>query len=257
MPHRELKNKPLIEAILEIRWRLESPTPGEEKDPHYKILLGRLFDRLQSQYPEHEPLPTASVPDELVGHIVQHRFRVAPNRWPLVQVGPGVLTCNETSDYCWPDFQKRACEAVLKLYDAHPKVADLKIESILLRYVDAVDFDYSKQNAFDFWRDNLKVDLRLPDNLFAETGVNRLPRSSAWQTMFRCENPRGQVQVSFATGQQHGQAAIVWETMVQSVGDDLPDMPDGFPRWLDSAHNVTSDWFFKLIEGDLERRFSQ
>jgi hypothetical protein len=40
-----------------------------------------------------------------------------------------------------------------------------------------------------------------------------------------------------------------------SAGDDLPAMPDGFPAWLDSAHNITSDWFFKLIEGELEKRF--
>ena len=146
-----------------------------------------------------------------------------------------MLTCNDTSDYCWPDFERRASDVVAKLYDAHPRVADLKIQSILLRYVDAVDFDYSRESAFDFWRDYLKVDLRFPENLFLETGVNRLPQRSAWQTTFRCENPRGQVQVSFATGQKHGQPAIIWETMVQSAGTDLPNMPEGFSAWLNSA----------------------
>jgi uncharacterized protein (TIGR04255 family) len=143
----------------------------------------------------------------------------------------------------------------VKLYDAHPKVADLKMQSVLLRYIDAVEFDYSKQSAFDFLKDKLKVELRLPDNLFANTDVDRLPRSFAWQTTFRCRSPSGRVQVSFATGQQNDRPAILWETTVLSVGDDVPAMPDGFPGWLDSAHNITSDWFFKLIEGELERRF--
>lgn len=255
MPRRELKNKPLVEAILEIRWRLVSLAPGEEKDPHYKLLLGRLYDRLQTQYPEHEQLPSASIPDELVGHIVQHQFRVAPKDWPLVQLGPGVLTLNETGKYIWSDFQQRTRDVVINLYAAHPKVADLHMHSILLRYIDAVEFDYSKQSVFDFLKNNLKVELRLPDNLFAETGVDRLPRSSAWQTMFRCQNPPGQVQVGFATGQKNSRPAILWETTVQSVGNDVPAMPGGFPAWLESAHTVTSDWFFKLIEGELERRF--
>jgi uncharacterized protein (TIGR04255 family) len=33
-------------------------------------------------------------------------------------------------------------------------------------------------------------------------------------------------------------------------------MPNDFEKWLDAAHAVTDDWFFKLIDGELERRFS-
>lgn len=91
MPSKVLKNKPLVEAILEVKWALTSPTPGVQIDPHYKILLGRLYDKVCEQYPEHEQLPTATVPDEIVGHTVQHRFRYAPNDWPLIQVGPGIF----------------------------------------------------------------------------------------------------------------------------------------------------------------------
>lgn len=256
MSHRELTNKPLVEAILEVRWQLTPSASGEEKDPHYQFLLGRLHERLQSLYPEHESLPAASIPDEMAGHMVQHRFRAASNAWPLVQVGPGVLTFNETSKYVWADFEQRAQEVVRKLYEAHPKVADLKMQTVLLRYVDAVEFDCSRQNVFEFLKNHLKVALHLPENLFVETGVERLPLGSAWQTSFRCLNPPGRVQVSFATGQKNERPAILWETTVQSAGGDLPVMPDGFPAWLDSAHAITSDWFFKLIEGELERRFS-
>jgi len=256
MPPHELKNKPLVEAIVEIRWKLTSSLPGEERDPHYKLLLGRLFDRLQGDYPEHEPLPTASIPDELVGHVVQHRFRVAPGEWPLVQVGPGIFTLNETSKYVWPDFQRRAVEAVIKLYDAHPKVADLKIHSLILRYIDAVEFDFSKENVFDFLRKYLKVELRLPPSLFEDTQIDSMPCSSIWQTTFRCQQPRGRVHVGLATGQRNDRPAVLWETTVQSVDTNLPHMPDSFPEWLEGAHRITHDWFFKLIAGELERKFS-
>jgi uncharacterized protein (TIGR04255 family) len=131
----------------------------------------------------------------------------------------------------------------------------LNIQSILLRYVDAVNFDHAQQNTFDFWREQLKVSVQLPNTLFSKTGVDSLPQNSALQTAFRCQNPRGQVRISFATGQKNDQPAIIWDTMVQSISDDLPNMPDGFSKWLDSAHSVTSDWFFKLIAGDLESRF--
>ncbi|MDP3964631.1 MAG: TIGR04255 family protein [bacterium] len=253
---KELKNKPLVEAILEVRWRLQGDPPGPQTDPHYKLLLGRLFDRMLKDYPEHEQLPTANIPDEMVGFMVQHRFRVAANSWPLIQVGPGVFTVNSTADYKWTDFRPRVLSAIDKLYDAHPKVGDLKITNLILRYIDAVDFDYGANNAFEFLKDKLKLNISLPDNLFEGTGVENKPNSLTWQCSFKCEKPRGIINIRFATGQKGDTPAVVWETMVQSTESDLPEMPKAFEGWLDAAHEIADDWFFKMIKGELERRFS-
>jgi len=64
------------------------------------------------------------------------------------------------------------------------------------------------------------------------------------------------INVRFATGKRKDIPAIVWDTTVESAGDDLPAMPRNFESWLDAAHDITDDWFFKMIEGELERRFS-
>jgi len=253
---KELKNKPLVEAILEVKWTLKGAKPGPQIDPHYKLFLGRLFDRLFTDYPAHEQLPTANMPDELVGHVVQHRFRTAPNEWPLVQIGPGIFTVNSTSDYTWSDFRPRAISAVEKLFDAHPKLDDLKISNIVLRYIDAIEFDHNSENAFEFLRDKLKIYISLPDNLFEDNSVNKMPKSLTWHSSFECQNPKGQITIRVANGQRNKKPAIVWETIVETSGSDLPKMPNIFEEWLDSAHSVTDDWFFKLIEGELERRFS-
>ncbi|MGA2619515.1 MAG: TIGR04255 family protein [Thermoguttaceae bacterium] len=263
MPRKDLKNKPLVEAILEIRWHLlplfkaegqaQMMVPG--RDPHYRLLLARLFDRLQGEYPVHEQLATANLPDDMLGQVVQHRFRSAKDEWPLVQVGPGVFTVNDTHGYTWTDFQQRAREAVVRLYDAHPSVAELRIQSLVLRYIDAVEYNYKEENAFAFLRDKMKLGVSLPDSLFQNTGVESRPQSFSWQAMFQCSKPPGAVHVSFATGQREDKPAILWETTVQSAGDDLPNMPDEFPGWFDAAHEITDEWFFKLIEGELERRF--
>lgn len=171
MSKKELKNKPLVEAILEIRWRLEGKAPAPQIDPHYKLLLGRLFDRMIGEYTEHEHLPSANIPDEMASHVVQHRFRVAKNSWPLIQVGPGIFTVNSTDDYKWTDFRPRVLSAINRLYDAHPKVDDLKISNIILWYIDAVDFDYNQNNSFDFLKDKLKLNILLPENLFEDTDI--------------------------------------------------------------------------------------
>ena len=94
----KLTHPPLIEAILEVRWQLQQQAPGVAVDPKYKLLVGRLYDRLSRDYPFYEPLPTASMPDEMLGYVVQHRFRTADGAWPLVQVGPGLVTLNDTRD---------------------------------------------------------------------------------------------------------------------------------------------------------------
>jgi uncharacterized protein (TIGR04255 family) len=253
---RVLKNKPLVEAILEVRWKLQGAPPGPQTDPHYKLLLGRLFDRIRTDYPDHEQLPTASIPDELMGHVVQHRFRVKANSWPLIQVGPGVLTVNSTSEYQWLDFRSRVLGGIAKLYDAHPRVGDLEITNLVLRYIDAVDFDYGVNNTFDFLREKLKLGVSLPPNLFNGTGVESRPNGLTWQCGFRCAKPQGLINIRFATGQRNNAPAVVWETTVESSCEDLPDVPQGFEEWLTAAHAVTDDWFFKMIEGELERRFS-
>jgi len=256
MSKKELKNKPLVEAILEIRWKLKGASPGPQIDTHYKLLLGRLFDRMVGEYPEHEQLPTANIPDEMVGHVVQHRFRVVANSWPLIQVGPGIFTVNSTADYKWTDFRPRVLSAIKKLYDAHPKTNDLRISNIILRYINAVDFDYGLNNSFEFLRDKLKLNISLPENLFNDTDIEEKPNGFTWQCSFNCRKPKGMINVRFATGKKKDVPAIVWETTVESAGDDLPQMPKDFENWLDAAHEITDDWFFKMIEGELERRFS-
>ena len=253
---RELKYKPLVEAILEVRWKLQGSPPAPQTDPHYKLLLGRLFDRIRTEYPEHEQLPAANIPDELVGHVVQHRFRVKASSWPLVQVGPGIFTVNSTTDYKWEDFHPRVLSAIEKLYDAHPNVGDLKITNLILRYIDAVDFDFEAENVFGFLEDKLKVKISLPDNLFEGTSVENKPNSLTFQSSFKSEKPRGHINIRFATGQKSNVYAMVWETTVESAGDNLPKMPEGFTSWINAAHELTDDWFFKMIEGELERRFS-
>ena len=255
MADKVLKNKPLVEAIFEIKWALASPQPGILIDPHYKIFLGRLYDKVIEEYPEHEQLPSASVPDEIVGHVVQHRFRKSLNGWPLLQVGPGILTVNDTYNYLWTDFKERSIDAINKLYEAYPKVTQLQIESLLLRYIDAVEFDHTHENIIDFLREKMKVDIKLPSGLFTE-GIRSRPKVFNWQASFEVLHPRGIANVRFATGQKSNKPSLVWETIVESQKNDIPQMPEKINEWLESAHTITHDWFFTLIEGELERRFS-
>lgn len=257
MPRKDLKNKPLVEAILELKWALPTTqAPNIAVDPHYRLLLGRFYERVKDEYPFHEPLPTSTIPDEMVAHMVQHRFRIGEKAWPLLQLGPGILTVNETAGYTWADFQNRCEVAVSRLLDAYPAKEKLKVQAITLRYIDAVACDFKKESIFRFLRDKMKITVELPDNLFRDIQVEQSPTAFNWQASFSHRHPEGIVTLRFATGRRENESAIVWETLVVSEGSQAPALPDQISDWLSGAHEITDDWFFKLIEGELERRFS-
>jgi uncharacterized protein (TIGR04255 family) len=249
-----LKNKPLIEAIFELRWKLEETTPMTG-DPYYKIQIGRIYERVKEEYPFHEQLPTANVPDEIVAHIVQHRFRKSKEKWPLMQIGPGILTLNDTDGYDWEDFEKRISRLVEVFFETYPEPELLAIDGLLLRYINAVEFNYEKDNIFEFLRDKMKISVGVHQELFQETGVTQSPLGLDLRLSFPCAEPEGTIKIRFARGKKKEIDALVWETVVQSVGENAPQGKEGIAEWAEEAHNLTSGWFFKIIQGELLRRF--
>ena len=256
MPSQKLSKAPLVEAILEVHWKLIEQAPGVATDPKYKVLVGRLYDRLEEVYPFHEPLPTASMPDEMLGYVVQHRFRSAENRWPLVQVGPGVVTLNETENYAWDDFEVRSKQLIGCLFAAYPDAPhSLNITSLQLRYIDAIPFEFDRDNIFAFMADKLKINLAFPPAMFQNAPIQSLPVNFSTLFSFPTHDPKGAIRLRFARGRRNEQDALIWETVVQSDGADVPEMPTGFQAWLSGAHTLTHNLFFKLIEGPLEESF--
>ena len=273
MAFEQLKRPPLVEVILELKWRMGAPAEADQPnapltvasslrpelavDPSYDLLLGKLFDRLSVTYPFHERLPSATIPAEMVPFLVQHRFRTGENTWPLVQLGPGIIALNDTERYTWSDFSQRALRILNILYDAHPRSSDIVVESILLKYIDAELFDYAANSVLDFLRQKLEVSFSLPDSLFQGTHTEAKPDGVNFQIVHPLFKPKGTAHLRFATGARYGEKAIVWETAVLSAGPDVPSMPQGAEKWLEESHSLIHDWFFKLIEGELLRRYSQ
>ncbi len=77
-----------------------------------------------------------------------------------------------------------------------------------------------------------------------------------FQASYQTLKPKGIIILRFATGVRKEERSVVWETAVQSMNQDLPSLPRGFKAWATAAHAITDDWFFKLIEGELERKFA-
>jgi uncharacterized protein (TIGR04255 family) len=253
---KKLKNKPLIEALFELRWALKELTaPQVFSDPNYSLLIGRLYDRIREQYPHHEQLPSADIPEPMAAYMVQHRFRVAQDDWPLVQVGPGVITLNDTVNYTWTDFYRRILGLLDAFYAAYPRPSELSIVSVALRYIDGIPFDFS-ENVLSFFSREMKLNVSLQDQFFIGTAVDSTPLAVDIKLVYPSAVPKGTISMQFARGHKQGrQDALIWDTIVQSTSADAPRDREELKEWSEAAHALISDWFFKTIAGNLERRF--
>lgn len=253
---KELSNKPLLEAIFELKWKLKEISEGVKVDPNYKLLLGMIYDRIKDEYPYYEELPTATMPDEMAGHVIQNRFRTNENEWPVFQIGPGIITVNDTQGYVWDDFQKRINDIIGILHEVYPNSEEnLKFESVSLRYLDSIEFNFENNNIFDFLKDEMKTHVKFYDKLFDGTGVESSPLGFDFKTSFVCNNPKGAMFLRFGRVNINSSDNLMWETMVKSLYGDTPQKQEDLEVWVNEAHDLTDDWFFKLIDGNLMRRF--
>jgi uncharacterized protein (TIGR04255 family) len=246
-----LPNKPLVEAILEIRWGQDG-----QADPAYPLIVGRLYERLRTQYPAFEDLPIVAVPAEITVHQVRHRFRRTKEGWPLVQIGPGILTVNETDGYRWREFSERGKAVLPLLYDTRSKPELLEISSLLLRYVNAIEFDYSSSDVLKFLAEKMRVSLSLPSTREHRI-VSSTLKSLGLQVVFPTESPAGSLILLVGTGKHKGQNALVWEIHFRSIHKEIPQLPDAFPSWLESAHDIVKKWFMEMVQGELLAQFSK
>ena len=255
-----LNNKPLVEAIFELRWELYEQLPtGEKIDPYYRVLVGGVYNKLKDDYSLLEPLPAADVPERFSAYVVQHRFRKGADDWPVIQIGPGVITLNDTAGYIWEDFREQALRLVDALFSVHPNSENLTIDRMILRYIDGIEFDYEQTDIFRFLKEQMKTELHMYQKLFKDTGIGKTPEVLDMRTSFPSVSPSGHISLRIARGTKKkddiAADALIWEITVHSSGKDSPKSKEAIPTWIDQAHDLTDDWFFKLIEGELERRF--
>lgn len=95
--------------------------------------------------------------------------------------------------------------------------------------------------------------INFASHLFAGTPIQPLPAAFDFGFNFPITSPNGICRVRLARGNKNGQDALIWETVVVSEGDDLLRAgPEDFSVWLQSAHAIVHDLFFKMISGSLE-----
>lgn len=253
MRPKTLGNKPLIEAILELKWKPLLSAQSNGVDADLRLFLGKFQDMLGSEYPAFEVLPTAAVAEQMAPNFPAYRFRKSEGGWPLVQLGSGIVTLNDTASYSWDNFRSRALHIVDLL--VHTYVSKLEMLSLELKYLNAVAVDFEKQDVIAFLADRFGVRISVPATLFETKALTAAPNMFSLQLAFPTKAPNGSLRIGFARGKANEKDALVWETVIQCGERQIPQFPDGFHEWLESAHSVAEECFFKLIDEELLKQF--
>lgn len=252
-----LLHPPLVEVIFELRWELESdPQSGRMRDRSYPMMYGSLYERLKKDFPFIEDLPSVQAHPETTPFVPRHRIRKEKNGYPLVQVGPGILTFNGSKEYNWGSFKSFALRLIESIIDLFPQEGPpLNFIKSEIRFVNAIRFDLARENPLSFLAEKLHVKIEMDPDLLAQTAVNERPNTLGVNLAYALEKPMGNLGLSVHLGQLEGKPAFIQQTAIQSFGELVPVEAANFAPWLEEAHATAESCFQILCKGALMERF--
>jgi uncharacterized protein (TIGR04255 family) len=236
---------PLVEAIAELRWALAAPRGGVPHDPGADILLGRLSERLRGELPRLSHVAGRQGAAPFLAH---HQLRPASVPWPVVQVGPGVLTVNEGSGYAWGRFEPLLRRVLDALFAGYPsQLHPLRPTLAALRYLNVFPLGQEPKPLIAFIRERLHTQLSLDPALFEDTGDAEKPEALSFSASFPLRGASGLATFSLGSGRAQGRPALVMQLEAALGGEAVPSEALALASWMKQAHDVLARWFRTLI----------
>lgn len=241
----KLPHAPLVEIVIELRWRITN----KQDLSKVQYLYGDLYSELKDKYPYRESLVPTEIPLDILINQPVHRFRTAPNDYPLVQVGPGIITLNTVDKkYFWDDFSNSLSDLVNSFLKVYPLEGSEKITPAIL-FVDFFDFDFKKDDITKFLNEKFNITYK---QSFIE--CDGLPTNLNLGYFYKIDE--GNISVTFQKGKSIGKKdedGLILQTRI----DGNPLMPAGkeILKWTGLSHEMCSDVFKKLTEGELYESF--
>lgn len=249
----KLSKQPLVEVIFELHWKSNKAYP----DPDYRLIIGAFYEHIKNEFPVFEPLPTANIPEEAIppnNKIIQYRFWSENKAWPVVQLGPGIVTVNMNNDYeVWDTFKSVIEKVVEKFFNSHPDKESLVLERLSLKYLDFFQLDFLKDNILNYLKSKLHINLSV--DLGADPRKAYLspsPVNIDLKLEHQINKPEGVLGFRFFKAPLEDKEGLVMESYI--VSREFPQVSlskESISTWLDQAHELTDFIFSNLIRGEL------
>lgn len=219
--HPRLSKPPLIEAVFEIRFSTGTA---------YGLIPGRMFDELQSVFPQVEELPGATLPPDVpIPTLVRHRFR-AKDGGKLFQTGHGVLSVNHIAYADYQDFHndiRRVIATLIKLRLAN------EIRRLGLRYINQIGLDRA-------WSSITTLGERFPETLSPKIRDRRLHYSLDYEP--------DRMNLAIGNVTSNGSEKLQLDLDFFREGSHLPPLEvQDILQWVDVAHEYIYAVFTSLL----------
>lgn len=225
--YKPLRNPPIIEALFEMRWKIwgEGESPMKPMDKKFKFFPARFYEKMKKLFPYVEVLPHTNIPDQMDIYLPRYRFREKLGSYPLIQIGPGILTVNVDKNFTQGLFFNTCIDALNGFFEVLP---DIELAEIILHYIDGFDFDYEKKNAFNFLDEKLCTHFAFNQSLFESTNIKPLPSKFHLEVNYHVEEPKGDFRCQFRSG-------------IQKQSNEKIILMDGFlKQMIKDSHSINS-----------------
>lgn len=240
----KLPNAPLLEVIFEINWDITSNTDLVD----FQYLHGDLYSYLKPRYPHRENLLHPDIPLEIAKGNPVFRFRASPGSYPLIQIGPGLISLNTIDKkYYWEEFRDESNQILNTLNEIYPKYSELNL-SPALTYIDFFNYNKDDNSSLDFINSNFKLAL---NDTFMNNFASKMHDVNL---TFNYEVDKMIISLNLRDGKNNNKEnGLVLQTKV--IGKKEKYNSEKLKIWLDSAHQLTSNMFKSLTAGKLYESF--
>jgi len=235
----KLSKAPLQEVIFEAFWELDINSDTKQLyDPGYEFAQGIFASMVREQFPVNKRLIPATLPLFMANHRPVHQFWTDEEKWPVLQLGPGLLTVNDTEKtYIWETEFKPVIEfgleTVLKSYQEMPR-----FEKATLRYIDAVELESENEDNFiKFIEKNLQI------QIIKKFEISGAIQKQSINQVYKLENGSS-LHLTVSDGKRNNKPAVVWQTAIM-IEKYLTDQE--IKKWVQEAHSVISDLFKRML----------
>jgi len=237
---RKLPKAPLVEVVIELRWKITS----KEELAGVQYLYGDLYNELKGKYPFRESIHPVEFPLEMTVNQPVHRFRAEKDGYPLLQVGPGIITLNIIdAKYYWDTFFNDAKELLHTFFNIYP--LNNTIAPAIL-YIDFFPFAFSENDVHKFI--NQKFNVTFGQSFFE---TDKLPAD--FNMGFAYNIDLGDLRVNFQKGKNQNTEGILLQTRIN--GNPAKPNNENINIWLNEAHELSSNLFKQLTKGELYESF--
>lgn len=243
-----LSKAPLQEVIFELRWELQvDENTNNMMDKGFDLALGAFGRIIKEQFPEVEKKIPPDIPVQVLQYQPIYQFWSQGHSWPVIQLGPGIMTVNETDEnYDWDKkYFPIVISAIKWLNEAYDSKINFKVAS--LKYIDSIminDYDFNDWNSF--------INENLTFNFHNEFDNSKRLKKFSFSQVFDIENDSN-LHVTISNGTKKNQEVLIWQSAVTSTNEQSFS---NLTEWINFAHRGTSELFKNITKKDFFESFN-